>query len=63
MKIKEAKTSIEKLEDFGQSVWLDYIQRSMTVSTSCIDIECELDELVSKQLCLVFILLLIYPLF
>ena len=30
MKIKEAKTSIEKLEDFGQSVWLDYIQRSMT---------------------------------
>jgi transaldolase len=30
MKIKEAKTSIEKLEGFGQSVWLDYIQRSMT---------------------------------
>jgi transaldolase len=29
MKVKEAKTSIEKLEDFGQSVWLDYIQRSM----------------------------------
>jgi transaldolase len=32
MKIKEAKTSIEKLEDFGQSVWLDYIQRSITRS-------------------------------
>jgi transaldolase len=32
MKIKEAKTSIEKLEDFGQSVWLDYIQRGMTRS-------------------------------
>jgi transaldolase len=29
MKTKEAKTSIEKLESFGQSVWLDYIQRSM----------------------------------
>jgi transaldolase len=29
MKTKEAKTSIEKLEGFGQSVWLDYIQRNM----------------------------------
>jgi transaldolase len=29
MKTKEAKTSIEKLESFGQSVWLDYIQRNM----------------------------------
>jgi transaldolase len=29
MKTKELKTSIEKLEDIGQSVWLDYIQRSM----------------------------------
>jgi transaldolase len=29
MKTKEAKTSIEKLESFGQSVCLDYIQRNM----------------------------------
>jgi transaldolase len=29
MKTKEAKTSIKKLEDHGQSVWLDYIQRNM----------------------------------
>lgn len=29
MKTKEAKTSIEQLETFGQSVWLDYIQRNM----------------------------------
>jgi transaldolase len=29
MKTMETKTSIEKLEGFGQSVWLDYIQRNM----------------------------------
>lgn len=29
MKTAEKKTSIEKLESFGQSVWLDYIQRNM----------------------------------